>query len=249
MPPQPLIDELLARVFDARSGGGEDGRQVLPPEIQEQLLRDPAAAWSWERWVRQVRGLASLPRLEPPPDLEGRVVASFHAGHRQDRIASHLERLARLEAPRALEARVRHLAERPFSLPGIPAPSVLDRLVEADFDDSRRAAGGPRSVALGRGGSAARRGGALRRLMSTPAPSGPGSGLRRVVSATAIFLAVVGLSWLLRGPLADAPGEVAASDGAARRVGLTFVRVDPRESPLLRNVLDSVGGGATGGLR
>ena len=263
MHPQPLIDELLARVFEVRSGGGEDGLEVLPPEVQEHLRQDPSAASLWARWVRQVRGLAALPRREVPPDLEGRVVATFHAGHRQDRIASHLDRLPRLEAPKALEARVRHLAERPFSLPGIPAPSVLDRLVEADFDHSRAQVEGP-GPAVSRGGSpsdaraAAHRAGVVRRLLRSrrvrsalrrPALE---SSLRRVAAAAAVFLVVLGLGRLLGGPqLPDGPrSEVAASGARApRRAAVTFVLVDPGESPLLRNVLDSVGGGATGGLR
>ncbi|MGD2017659.1 MAG: hypothetical protein PVJ89_06075 [Planctomycetota bacterium] len=71
-----------------------------------------------------VRALRSLPRLEAPAELDGRVVASLEAGFRQDRAADHVAGLPRVGAPEELTERVAAEVGR-----GLEAPAVLDRLV------------------------------------------------------------------------------------------------------------------------
>ena len=92
--------------------------------------------------------LSALTRQNAPDSLEGVVVASLEAGHRQDRAARMTASLEPLAAPASLDRRVEAQLKR--SAPGLAAPSVLDRLVDERIGDPE--AGMVRSMAgrLGR---------------------------------------------------------------------------------------------------
>jgi len=78
------------------------------------------------------RALAALPRPSAPAELDGRVVAAIHAGHREDRAAAFLASLAPESAPDALRGRVaREIVTG--------APAALDRLVESRVAAEMRA--------------------------------------------------------------------------------------------------------------
>ena len=137
MRPRHLVEELLDRIPPGWSGDG-DSQELLSDALRARLAADADAREVWARIVDHVRTLRSLPRVTPPQDLEGRIVAALNDGYRQDRAVALLRRLQYRDAPPELSARVRHLAERPFALPGLTAPSVLDRLVEVELESESR---------------------------------------------------------------------------------------------------------------
>lgn len=251
MSSRPLLDELMARLPDARRSGGADGRGVLPEGVRARLARDPAAALLWQRLVAQVRTLDRLPRLEAPADLEGRVVAALNEGYLQDRAVGHMASLERAEAPPSLDARVRHLAERPFALPGVVAPSVLDRLVELELEDSPGLVARlmDKLVADDRARSPLHRilaRGVLQRAGQAGQP------LRRVAWAAAL-VAVGAFGWTWFGPrAASAPryatelvaAGVSPGQGAIR---WEVVQPDQAAPPELASLLNAVTGGAVPG--
>jgi hypothetical protein len=83
---------------------------------------------------RCARAVATLDRLPAPAELSGRVVAACNAGYLQERAASALRSLGRVEVPEALEQKV--LGPDPGRL---QAPSVLEHLVDADLRDPSQA--------------------------------------------------------------------------------------------------------------
>lgn len=249
MSARPLLDELLARLPEARHAGGSDGTGVLPDPVRSRLRRDPAAALLWQRLVVQVRTLGKLPTLEAPADLEGRVVAAVNSGYLEERAVDHLASLERAEAPPALDARVRHLAERPFSLSGVVAPSVLDRLVELEVEDSRGLVARliDRIVVDDRPRSP------LRRILSRGNETA--RQLRRVVVATAL-LAAVGLGWSWFGSSSPSASPTARDllaagvrPGESGKVRFESVQPGDGRTLGLEAHLDVLTGGALGGRR
>jgi hypothetical protein len=242
MDPRLHRDAMIAHLPAAAGvDDGMDGRSVLPVDLREHLANDPQALEEWHRLVDQARGLRSLERRPVPEDLEGRVVAALNSGHRQDRVMRWLGRLGRAQAPEALRARVRRLAEQPFALPGVSAPPVLDRLVEEEVRDpqhtqvrrmtarlERRRA--PRGLArrlesLGRGDEAA----PVRRSRLLP---------------LAALLVAVGLAWGgLRRLAGD--GTVEAKEWPFRVVRLQSVE---DADPVTQELLDTLGAGMLGGV-
>ena len=128
-------DQVLARLTEERGGGaGRAGGHGSDCE--------PCAAWA-ARVDAHARAFASLPRLELPRDLDGRVVASMFAGQRQDRAAEALASLPRAKPPADLDQGVHRLARRggadDAALERLRAPDVLTRLVAEELADPSRA--------------------------------------------------------------------------------------------------------------
>lgn len=127
-----LEASLLEAVFDVGRPGAPLG---LPEGMREHAEACPDCRELWRRASGQVEALRSLPRLEVPSELEGRVVAAMQAGHRQERVAHALTSLQRRSAPRELDA----AAIAATTPPGRPmrrvAPDVLDRLVDESLRD------------------------------------------------------------------------------------------------------------------
>ena len=97
---------------------------------EELLGREPTdAEWAALHTAQgHVRALHYLERLAAPAALEGCVVASLEAGHRQDRAGAVLSAVDRMDAPADLDVLVEAAVDRAAS--EHPAPAVLDRLVE-----------------------------------------------------------------------------------------------------------------------
>lgn len=110
------------------------GEVELPLAARAHAESCSACSVRWRKHVALRRALTALPPRSAPADLEGRVVAAFEAGYREDRVVASLRSIPTLGAPAELDRRVRAL----FS-PN-PAPEVLDRLVEARLESERRAA-------------------------------------------------------------------------------------------------------------
>lgn len=81
------------------------------------------------RLEAQVHALRSMPRRNAPRDLDGRVVAALHPGHREERAVRFLRSMGRVAAPSALDARVGDGAAP------LRAPEILDQLVAEDRID------------------------------------------------------------------------------------------------------------------
>lgn len=117
------------------SGGALD---ELGEELRAHVAMCAVCSRLVERLACQTSLLRSLPRASAPRELDGRVVAVLHAGHREERVAGALAGLTRTRVPRELE---RALADRPLGDPrGAPiAPAVLERLVSDDLRDPSKA--------------------------------------------------------------------------------------------------------------
>jgi len=154
---------------------------------------------------RAAEALAALERRAAPLELDGRVVASFQAGVRQDRVVRALTELGPLETPAdaELDARVEFAVRHPeleLGRTSSKAPHVLERLVAEELADpaaarARRFVGSlrrfeaPAELELG----------VARDLAAGPSPDparGQGSGRRRVlVAAAALVLAALLGPW------------------------------------------------------
>jgi len=88
---------------------------------------------TWQRMRTQARALGTLRRHAVPVELEGRIVATLHAGYREDRAVRHLRALPPVDAPAELERRIADI------LTPQRAPAVLERLVAEDQGDPARA--------------------------------------------------------------------------------------------------------------
>ena len=129
---------------------GTDRLDLLPQAVREHLVENEALHQEWRQLLRQVRAIRTLERVPVPSDLDGRVVASLHAGYRQKRAAEQVQSLRAERAPRELDLLVRRLANQPFTdaaadLGDLKAPASLDRLVAVRVN-VERSAGKPRGI-------------------------------------------------------------------------------------------------------
>ena len=84
-----------------------------------------------EDLARQAHALSELERAPAPRELEGRVVAALHAGHRQERSVAWLAGLGRQLPPQQLEHAL--AAEAVDEKGGPKAPPELEGRVAADW--------------------------------------------------------------------------------------------------------------------
>lgn len=120
-------DDLYEALADAAGSGCS-----LGPEWTERLRQDGELRAIVQRFEQTTKLMTDLPALSAPSNLEGRVVGTLQAGHREDRVAEALRGLTPQTAPPELEALV---AE---SLPGEvqrSVPKELDERIEALLRD------------------------------------------------------------------------------------------------------------------
>ncbi|MEM6674050.1 MAG: hypothetical protein AAF726_14490 [Planctomycetota bacterium] len=131
---QPVLPPEWVVLASEDSCSDERARALLGREPTE----DEWMALSAARGQR--RALGTLPRLAAPPALEGLVVASFEAGHRQERAARLVASLGLRGAPRDLDDCIEDLVggRGGAETDGASVPSVLDRLVAERIDDPQR---------------------------------------------------------------------------------------------------------------
>jgi hypothetical protein len=214
-------------------------RDVLPPEMRAHLDSCAACATFAVRAARLQRAFSDLSRHGVPAELDGRVVAACHAGHRQARAASHVAHLSRWNVPGELDRKV--LESR--VLDRSTAPDVLDRLVSEDLRDpskaiARRFAG--RLARLAAPPELRRR---VERVFGARDATRTRRAPRVLQLAVAVFVVVLGggLLWM-RGK-------------SERRYSFEVRResVHASADPLLRGMLDGLSGGlldtAQGGPR
>jgi hypothetical protein len=117
-------------------------RSALEPDLAQHAQSCSTCYAFAQRIQRQVRAMHELTRLAPPEDLDGRVVAAWHGGHRQDRAIAQVRALTRWAVPAELDARMLG-AERERNLgDAAAAPGVLDRLVAEELQDPPKAMSG-----------------------------------------------------------------------------------------------------------
>ena len=87
------------------------------------------------RVQRTARAIAGLARQSAPLELDGRAVAACEAGFRQERVVGEIFGLVRAGAPSELEARVLG----PGGALRRAAPPVLERLIDEDLHDPKKA--------------------------------------------------------------------------------------------------------------
>lgn len=86
------------------------------------------------------RGLAGLTRRTAPSALDGRVVAAFEAGHREERAIEAVQSLVRVDVPEHLAEHLDRAVTRELSKrEALLAPDVLRRLVEEELSDPSKA--------------------------------------------------------------------------------------------------------------
>jgi|Wag4MinimDraft_6_1082665.scaffolds.fasta_scaffold00866_7 hypothetical protein len=114
----------------------------LPVELHAHALSCAGCRAALARWSAQGRVLRALPRVPAPSELDGRVVAAFHAGVRQTRALDQVQSLSRVPVPSELDARMArmlagaHTSSARFERgesDGRRAPSELDQRVERDL--------------------------------------------------------------------------------------------------------------------
>lgn len=127
---RPIKEQLLDHLPP-----GEVSGAALPEHLTRALEADAGLAARWEGWQRQAQALAGLAPMDAPLDLDGRVVAATHSGHRQERAVRQVAGLGTVPAPSALSGVVRREVEQPFAgSRGDIAPEELDRRVAADLN-------------------------------------------------------------------------------------------------------------------
>lgn len=247
MTSRALRDTLIEHLADAaRVADGVDGRSVLPAELREHLADDEAALAEWRRLLGQARALLALGRVPAPGDLEGRVVAALHPGHRQDRIVAQLCALRVQETPDELDVRVRHMAEQPFTAPRKSAPAILDRLVEEEVADLQKSVAARMASRL----ETRRAPGDLLRRLEQVDPTRHERQERRGsrLLPVAALMVVAGLAWNFVG---DSQRQRGGTPAPERAYDFEIVRVDTLEglrSGEIRSALDGLGGGWLGGV-
>ncbi|MCP3920061.1 MAG: hypothetical protein GY711_31420 [bacterium] len=103
------------------------------------------------RLTDQSHALVSLTHVGAPQELEGRVVATLHPGHRQDRAVRSLGHLAQLAAPALLRDAIQVAVEHGVDDEPVRAPAELDERVAAEIEhecDSATKTGGDAVRAL-----------------------------------------------------------------------------------------------------
>lgn len=118
----------------------------LPVELHAHALSCAGCRAALARWSAQARVLRAMPRAQVPAELDGRVVAAFHAGARQTRALDHVQSLSRVQAPSELDVRMTQMLagahtsaarfERGES-DGRRAPAELDQRVARDWRAAR----------------------------------------------------------------------------------------------------------------
>lgn len=124
---KPAHQSLYEALAEAAGAG-----RGLGPDWEERLGADPKLRSIAERFAHISETLNGLPSVAAPSALEGRVVSTLQAGHREDRAVESLRTLSTQQAPAELEALV---AE---SMPGateLEAPAELDQRIEALLRD------------------------------------------------------------------------------------------------------------------
>lgn len=245
--PDPLPAVWLDLVVDLAPGVGTDGPGVddesLTRRAARLLDREPTdAEWAALRSARgHIRALRHLERLAAPASLEGCVVASLEAGHRQDRAAAVLSAVDRIAAPAELDALVEAAIDRAAS--EHPAPAVLDRLVEERI--AAPEAGTVRSMAarLGR----KRAPSSLDERVLAGDLLGAGGPRPRVTAARLLAAGAAVLALVLTIRVMDGASTQPAPSGHK----FTIVRLDPADaaalSPADRMFLESISGQMFGG--
>jgi len=130
-------EQASRRVVELDLRGGERTRTIDPIRSLEQWRGDASehgrncfsCARHWIRLLVQVRLMCELTPVSAPADLEGRVVAALHPGHRQQRAVSAVASLPRLQAPPVLARRLDTALSN-------KAPSALLRRVEREIESS-----------------------------------------------------------------------------------------------------------------
>lgn len=110
-----------------------------PEPLARHIAACASCAQAFERVRRTRDALNGLPARRAPEALDGLVVAATQAGHRQERALAHLRTMLREEAPSELEPRLGAGSALLAGAARQHAPSVLDRLVDEDLRDPRKA--------------------------------------------------------------------------------------------------------------
>jgi hypothetical protein len=124
--------------------------EVRGEELVRHLGECAACEARWRRLMTAGGLVRSLPRQLVPPELDGCVVASLHAGQREDRAVRTVRGLTRLVTPAELSSAVGDACGGKAR-----APAALDRLLAEDLADPGRS-------------TARRASGRLRRLAAPP---------------------------------------------------------------------------------
>lgn len=116
---------------------------ALERSVTEPLARHVAAcascAQAFERVRRTRDALGGLSARHAPEALDGLVVAATQAGHRQERVLAHLRTMLREEAPSELDPSFGPTGALLAGAARQHAPTVLERLVDEDLRDPRKA--------------------------------------------------------------------------------------------------------------
>lgn len=128
-PCRDFLDAMLESALD---------HSVSEP-IARHVAQCPSCGQSLERLRRTRDAIAQLPARRAPEELDGLVVAATQAGHRQERVVAHLRALLREPVPIDLEEKVEGGGALLAGVSRQHAPAVLDRLVDEDLRDPRKA--------------------------------------------------------------------------------------------------------------
>jgi hypothetical protein len=127
---QELRDRLIAHAGDAAA---------FEPDLARHVASCAACSALAHEIARQMIALRTLDRRRAPLELDGRVVAACHGGHRQERAVSAVRALTPWHVPAELDAKVLDEEYGRFVRETSKAPSVLDRLVDEDLRDPPKA--------------------------------------------------------------------------------------------------------------
>jgi hypothetical protein len=132
----PICAQLRERIVESTMqrvvphDGAASFRGIPDDEVDAHLLTCDACSDLAARVHTQIGALTTLSRLAPPTELDGLAVASWNAGHRQERATRAVRGLGRFPAPAALDE-----ALWTSGAGAEQAPPVLDRLVAEELAD------------------------------------------------------------------------------------------------------------------